>query len=162
MQRSCGFCFQFRTRKGQRNHNRRLSERRLEMIIGFGATETAFEDAQGEAFKDFVTKRFDELALDYFTTEFVNEVRIWLDAQGEQFRILAETYAKAENHPDRYSSFYPALTDSASDMVAILRFHHINRRHGMSPDGWALLQSERLFNIRSTDLTFERSQRRAA
>lgn len=131
-------------------------------MIGFGSTETDFEEAQGRAFQDFVAKRFDELNLDYFTTEFVKEVSNWLDAQGKSYRLLGKAHDNAECPPDRYSYFYPHLTDSASCMVAVIKFHHINRRHGLSPDGWALLQSERLFHIRSTDLTFERSQRRAA
>jgi hypothetical protein len=36
--------------------------------------------------------------------------------------------------------------------LAVVKFMHVNRRHALSPDGWALMQSERIFKVRHMDL----------
>ena len=42
-----------------------------------------------------------------------------------------------EESPERYTNFY--VYDGK------LKFHHINRRHALSPDGWALWEFEEPF-----------------
>lgn len=51
----------------------------------------------------------------------------------KKWKSQAEIYDKMprEEAPERYTYFY--FYDNA------IHFHHINRRHPFSPDGWALL-----------------------
>lgn len=128
------------------------------MIVGFGSTEKAFEEAEREAFESFVRERFNALKLDYFTTEFQKEVEEWVEARAKAYQEQADQYKKADTFPDRYSSYWASVVSSGSHIVAILSFHHINRRHAWSPDGWALLQSKRVFHMD----TWEARERPAA
>lgn len=54
----------------------------------------------------------------------------------KEYKEIAEKYDKMnrEEAPERYSYFY--------NYGGSLKFHHINRQHPFSPDGWGLLQTE--------------------
>lgn len=126
------------------------------IVLGFGSTETAFEKQEMEAFVDYVHERYADIP--YMTDAFVNEIRSWLDARAKTYRETAGGYKEAEAPPSRYSYFWPHIASSASCIVAIFKFSHINRRHAMSPDGWAMLQSERTARVFGWDV----QQRRVA
>ena len=76
----------------------------------------------------------------------------WCEDRGQKYRDKADEYKEATDFPDRYSSFYPEVTDNYNSIIVILHFSHINRRHAMSPDGWALMQNDRFIYVRSMDL----------
>jgi len=121
------------------------------MMIGFGSTETHVEEALESAFTEYVKHRYATHPVCCFTDEFIKDAEGWLDDKGEQSRAIAKTYDEHPDHPDRYSYFYPHVTSSASAIVALVTFHHINRRHGLSPDGWALMKTERTIIIWERD-----------
>jgi hypothetical protein len=124
----------------------------MTFAIGFGSIEQAFEDAERKAFEDYVTDRYAEMGCEYFTTELEQDVKEWLNKRAEQFQKAAESYKTSAIFPDRYSYYYPRIIGDGSDMIAKIKFHHINRRHGMSPDGWALMQSKRLFDVNAHEI----------
>jgi hypothetical protein len=124
----------------------------MNVILGFGSTETEFEAAEEAAFIERVTQTYAKQTSGYFTDEFVKAVETWVEDRAKELRAVAKSYEKAETFPDRYSYYYPYIAQSASDIVLIANFQHINRRHALSPDGWALMQNKRLFHVSSVEL----------
>lgn len=124
----------------------------MNIALGFGSTEEAFETAEFEAFQHFVHERYKELNLGYFTSEFIAVVEQWVEDRTKGLRAEAKKNDKAEVFPDRYSYYFGTVVSGASDLVLIAKFQHINRRHALSPDGWALMQSKRLFDFSSTEI----------
>lgn len=122
------------------------------MILGFGSTEQEVQRAFEEEFRAFVAKRYAECRCDYFTDELVDEARHWLADAARELEADATRYKTATTYPDRYSTIYPRLLDDASTMAVVVKFHHINRRHALSPDGWALMQVEHCFAVHSLDM----------
>lgn len=124
----------------------------MNIMVGFGSTEQAFEESEEQEFEDFVSQTARDIAPDYFTKEFHQAVNGWLNERAKAFKAASEVHDKAENPPSRYSYYYPYLLDDASFAVAIVKFMHVNRRHALSPDGWALMQTERVFKVRHSDI----------
>jgi hypothetical protein len=121
-------------------------------ILGFGSTEQAFEDAEEKAIREHIETRYAALGLSYFTDEFVAEIREWLNERAAAYRARADEYKSAEEYPDRYSSYYPTILDDASHIAVILRAIHINRRHALSPDGWAAMRTRPVFVFDNLDM----------
>lgn len=117
----------------------------MNIAIGFGITETEFERAEGEAFVNFVTEAYSKQTCGYFSSEFTKKVRDWVDDRASKYRAAAKANDKSANAPDRYSYYFGDVAESASNLVLVATFMHINRRHALSPDGWALLKNVRTF-----------------
>ena len=121
-------------------------------MIGFGSVETEFEEAEGEAFKDYVWDRYKSERPEWLDGSFSDGVYAWLKGRAKQYEIEAKAFRSAKDHPDRYSTIYPWVLSCGQYIVAIITFHHINRRHAFSPDGWALMQTDRCFYVRKSDM----------
>ena len=115
----------------------------MAFAIGFGSTEQSVEENEIEAIREFCVEEYHRLDLNLIDTEFAKHIEQWVDARGKESRAVAERYKDAETYPNRYSSFYPTVLHDASNLVVILRFAHYNRRHALSPDGWALMTRDR-------------------
>jgi hypothetical protein len=122
------------------------------MILGFGSTEQQFLRDEETAIKEYIERRWTELGLHYFTDEFVEELRQWLKERGDETRAKAAEYKTAEHYPERYSSYYATVLADASHIAVVLRVLHTNRRHAMSPDGWACLSERAVFAFDNFDL----------
>ncbi len=120
----------------------------MNLMIGFGRTEEDFEQAEITAFKEFAEDRLH--GEPYVTPEALKEITDWAENRGKEFREKSDAYREADKFPSRYSYFYPHVMSSASYVAVILKFSHINRRHAMSPDGWAMLSSERAAWVKVT------------
>lgn len=120
------------------------------MILGFGSTEQRFVDAEEAAFKDFARHQYLECACSYVTDELVGGVRKWIEKRAADYHKQSDEYKDAAEHPDRYSYYQPTVLHDASHIIVIFRHSHINRRHALSPDGWALMQTEHLACFSST------------
>lgn len=129
-----------------------MKEKEMNIVIGFGSTEQAFEEGERKAFEGYVAQRFNELGCDYITEELARDVEVWLDARAAEFKARGDEYKTAADYPERYTYYWVSLIRSASTLVAKFSFHHINRRHALSPDGWALMVNKRLFDVDATDL----------
>lgn len=123
----------------------------MNLVLGFGSTETAFEAAEETAFIEFVTEQYKARKLSYLTDELVRDVEQWVADRTAHLRAESKKNDTAVDYPDRYSYYSGNVAASASAIVLIANFMHINRRHGMSPDGWALMQNKRLFDVSSLD-----------
>lgn len=54
--------------------------------------------------------------------------------------------------PERYSYFWYVVNKIYDGKYIIeFSFHHINRRHPFSPDGWALLETKWILSIDDLD-----------
>jgi hypothetical protein len=124
----------------------------MNIAVGFGSTEQAFEAAEEATIREHIKARYSELALDYFTDEFVKEVTTWVTARSKALHAKAAEYKSATDHPSRYSTYWPSVVADASHIVVILSVHHINRRHAWSPDGWALLQTKPVFVVENSEM----------
>jgi len=124
----------------------------MNLVIGFGSTEKEFEAAEEAAIREHIEGRFRELGLRYFTDEFAEEIRSWLCERAIAYQVKGDEYKRADEYPDRYSYYWATLLSDASHMVPVLSIHHVNRRHGLSPDGWALMRTKLLFDVVSYEL----------
>jgi hypothetical protein len=124
----------------------------VNMIIGFGSTETAFENAEEAAFKEYVAQRYAELNEQYISDELAKDVEAWFRERADAYKAKADEYKTSATFPDRYSYIWPRVIHSASDIFVRITFHHVNRRHAMSPGGWALMATKRLFDVEAYDL----------
>lgn len=120
----------------------------MKLIIGFGDTEKRLEDRLEAAIRKHVVEQYGSRPDYYFTDDFVEEIRQWVQGLAVDSQEQADAYRDATEYPDRYSRFWATTIADASHIVFILKFHHINRRHAFSPDGWAMLESERVFYVK--------------
>ena len=116
------------------------------MIIGFGKVEDVYEEQVAEHFRRAAIKAMRE-GPGYIDDATENRLRKWLDTEGAESRKLADAHDIAASPPDRYTSWYGSLASYPSGVVAILRFHHIMRKHALSPDGWAGMTNKRLVHV---------------
>lgn len=127
----------------------------MSIAIGFGSTEQEFEEAERKAFEEYVSRRYLEMECRYITDELVEDVAKWLKERADGYHDKAAQYKASDEYPARYSYYWPHLIWGATDIIARISFHHINRRHALSPDGWGLMVTKRLFDIQSLDIEYK-------
>lgn len=120
------------------------------MIIGFGKTETDFEDKLEQVLSEMVSDMY--YPSHYFEDDFVSEVRKSADEMAKQSQNKSDEYKESETYPDRYTQYWISTVADASHIIFVVSFMHINRRHGFSPDGWACLQTKKAFVIEHMDM----------
>lgn len=118
-------------------------------VIGFGSTEEERERDEEQAIRDYVVRVANESGVSYFTDDFVDGVRNWLLERAAASRAEDASYKRAENFPDRYGSYHSTVIADASHVVVILSWLHTNRRHALSPDGWACISRKQVFAVHS-------------
>lgn len=119
----------------------------MNFVLGFGDTEKRHEANLEEAIRLHVVEQYALRDDQYFTDAFAKEVEAWVKDMAAKGQAAADEYKEAEKFPDRYSRFWVSVLHDTSHIVCILSIHHINRRHAMSPDGWAMMQTERLIHM---------------
>ena len=119
----------------------------MSIALGFGSTEKKYESDLEDKIKAYIDEWYYEETDNYFTESFVKKVREWVDGLAKESRDIGDKYKKAETYPERYSYFWATTIADASHIVFILKLHHINRRHALSPDGWGCMTSEMLFYV---------------
>lgn len=119
----------------------------MTIILGFGSTEKQFEENLENRIREYVAEQYSATEDLYFTEEFRNNITTWAMDLSHLSRRLGDEYRQAKTYPDRYTYYYCSVIGDASHIVFIMKYHHINRRHPMSPDGWALLRGETVFYI---------------
>jgi len=119
----------------------------MNIILGFGDTEKRFEEKLENIIRDYVAEQYSAGDYCYFTDSFRDEMVTWMNSLSHGSRSLGDEYKHAEKYPDRYTYYFASVVSDASHIVFIIKFHHINRRHAMSPDGWACMVSERIFCV---------------
>jgi hypothetical protein len=121
------------------------------LVIGFGSTEEQFEAAEEATIREHIVERAKEREASHFSDQFIGEIRKWIGERSDELRALDRSYKTTEIYPDRYGYYSSTVIADASHIVVILRFLHTNRRHGLSPDGWACLQTKRVFYVDKWD-----------
>lgn len=119
------------------------------MIIGFGSTEKNFEDELEEKIRKHVIDEHVKESHQYFSEDFLIRMRNEINTLSADSLKTGEKYKIATDYPDRYSYFWGNVLSDACCIVFILTFHHINRRHAFSSDGWAMMKNERVFYVHS-------------
>src|ERR1700761_3693899 len=122
------------------------------MILGFGSTEKAKEQEIGDLLVSFVKEKFSESDDSYFTDDLKEQAKKFAKELEDEHRARDAEYKTAPTYPDRYSTFWVRVLNDASNMVFIVSFLHTNRRHALSPDGWAALSTEEIFNVNCGDI----------
>ena len=105
----------------------------MNIILGFGVTETKTALRVIKECYNLIKNNPNKLVC-----EVIKEVE-------QRYKELSNNYDKMSRSevPERYSCFWARK----SGEVIIFDFHHINRQHSMSPDGWALLKSFWILDI---------------
>jgi len=125
----------------------------MTFALGFGTTESAFEAAEIATFKELCASEYRRLNCSYVTDDLAESCSRNLLKRGLKYRNESDANKTSETHPERYSYFWETVLSDASHIVAIFRFSHINRRHALSPDGWAMLNTESVvIALRATDM----------
>ena len=119
----------------------------MAFAIGFGSTEQQFEQDEEDAIRAFIVERANEKRTEYFTGAFIAEVNEWVKARSTDLKAQDACYRSAVDFPDRYGSYYATVLGDPSHLVVILSFIHTNRRHALSPDGWACMTNKRIFYV---------------
>lgn len=122
------------------------------MIIGFGSTEKEVEARLQREIISLVESECRKAKMDYFTDDFIGHIKQCVDTLAKESRAKSDSYKDAKTFPDRYSGFWVYTLGDCNHIAFIVTFHHINRRHGLSPDGWALLESEVVFQVSHLDM----------
>ncbi len=113
------------------------------MIIGFGKCETdeaikilnkAFDNLEGCKTEKSAKKSLDDLQKEYANAE-------------KEYKKMSR-----EEAPERYSYFWYFYHEVYEGKYFVeFTFHHINRKHALSPDGWALLKTKWILSVCPTD-----------
>lgn len=109
-------------------------------VLGFGSTEDGHEKNEGEVLKEAIKEQFP--APEFISDEMALFAENFLKERSLKAKEKAEFYKTAPEFPDRYSTFWFSVLHNANYIVAIYNFMHYNRRHPMSPDGWACLSRQ--------------------
>jgi len=117
------------------------------MIIGFGSSEKEVEENIEKMFLAKVAELYSTTTEGYFTDELIASVKKWADSLAVESGKIADGYKEATEYPSRYSRFWAYVLGDCNHICLIVSFHHINRRHNFSPDGWAMLQSKCIYEI---------------
>jgi hypothetical protein len=123
----------------------------MSFVIGFGDVEKRYEENLESKIRDYVAEQYSERGDCYFADDFTKEIGKWANGLAMESQEIGEQYKKSETYPDHYSYFWCNTLGDASHIVFIISIHHINRRHGLSPDGWALMKTERVFCVKEWD-----------
>ena len=118
------------------------------MILGFGSTEKDFEKQEFDFVDEFIKEVVKVTGFSdfYFSENFYKDLCKELKVRKEYYDKLDKEYHDATVYPNRYSTYSFDILYDISDLCVIFKFHHINRRHAFSPDGWALLQTKNIFH----------------
>lgn len=110
------------------------------MLIGFGSTEmkTAMN-----IIEECISKR--DKNKDKFEKE-LKKIKKKYDDLSEEYKNK-----NANDVPERYSYFWYSVYKIYNIYFITFDFHHINRRHPFSPDGWAMIKTNWIAEIRLKD-----------
>jgi hypothetical protein len=122
----------------------------MNVILGFGKTEEDFENQEFEFVENFIRERADNFVGDKydfnFDDELIKELTDKLKERKEHYDKLRDKYKEATEYPDRYTTYYfSVLTDKFANLCVVFHFSHINRRHALSPDGWAMIGVKKVY-----------------
>ena len=110
------------------------------MILGFGAVEE-------RAARNIINECHDAI-------KNLSDCEKIIDRIKKKYDAIEKKYAKLDKAkvPERYSYFWHVVHRIYEDKYIIeFHFHHINRRHALSPDGWALLCTEWILVINNDE-----------
>lgn len=124
----------------------------MNLILGFGSTEQAVVNAEEKAIRDYVEKRYSELEPSYISDELAADVKAWVKARGDELRAKDRAYKTATDYPSRYSYYSASVLHDASNIAVVMNWMHTNRRHPLSPDGWACLTERHVFAVATYDM----------
>lgn len=120
-------------------------------MIGFGSTEAAFEAAEEAAIIEYAHAAYKRLECSYVTDDLAKDIERWIGVRAEASRTKDADYKEAKEYPARYSCYWTSVASNGHELFVKLRFIHTNRRHGLSPDGWAATRTKRIVHIDDFD-----------
>lgn len=105
----------------------------MNVILGFGTTET-------NTAKKILKECYEAIEKDRGTSAIENIERV-RSVYNKQYNEYGEK--DASEVPERYCCFWAYK----SEEYFRFNFHHINRRHPMSNDGWAMMKSTWILDV---------------
>jgi hypothetical protein len=127
----------------------------MNIILGFGSTETEFEEQERQFVEDYLEKNKKKVDEQYewytFTYECIDGLNKALKERSEEYKRLDASYKEATEYPDRYSSYYFTVLHDCNYIAVRFNFCHVNRRHALSKDGWGAMWTEPVFLFKAND-----------
>jgi len=131
----------------------------MNIILGFGKTETDFEQQEFDFVEKFIEGRIktrekpkQDMGF-WFDDDFVKELVVELSKRKSFYDKEDKKFKAAKNYPDRYSTFSFDVLHNVSNLCVVFKFGHTNRRHPFSPDGWAYLVTKKVYYADRWDFT---------
>lgn len=121
-------------------------------MLGFGSTEVNLEAELESTITTYVREAFKTKQQKGFTNEFIEQIQEYVETLSSLSIEESKHYESAENFLGRYSYFWPYVLGDVNYIVVILKFHHVNRKHALSPDGWAAMFSKHTFSVSVQDM----------
>ena len=114
----------------------------MSFILGFGQSEI-------DTAKSIIKECYDAIINDM---ENAKEI---IDSIKKKYKDQSDKYGEMKKYdaPERYSTFWANIMPIKYDMYFVCHFSftHINRRHALSPDGWACLQTKWILFLSELD-----------
>lgn len=124
----------------------------MNIILGFGSNEKDFEEKERKFVEEFIEEnKTKEDGWATFSDEMVIELERSLKERRNEYHKLRDLYKDSKEYPDRYSSYYETVLHDLHNIVVIFDFSHINRRHAMSSDGWAMMSGTQVYLFKSNN-----------
>ena len=121
----------------------------MNIALGFGSTEKDFAENEMQFVRDWCADYEKEHPNVYWSEEsFVSALKLAIGERAKKYKSDDEKYKTATEYPNRYSYFWFTVYTDTSSVVVVFDIHHINRRHALSPDGWALMVGEYTVRVR--------------
>jgi uncharacterized protein YaaQ len=127
-------------------------ENEVNIVLGFGKTEEDFEQQELDFVGRWLQDHSETTSPVSIDSQLVDGLKDALRARADNYQKLQEQYKDATEHPDRYSYYWFTVLNGSSDICVVFKFHHVNRSHPLSPDGWGLMTSKRVFHADAWDM----------
>lgn len=123
------------------------------MRIGFGQTEIDNETKELKEVFKIIEPLVEKREFGYFDSKLIEIIKNAVKKRQNEIRDITKKYDEQDREiaPSRYYYYWASCITSASQIIIAFSFHHINRNHAFSPDGWALLQRKIMLEI-ETDI----------
>jgi hypothetical protein len=133
---------------------KQLIKQRMNFTLGFGSNEEAFEEKERRFVEDYLNEhktKQDDYDWYVFSEECIEGLKKALKERTDEYKRLDAEYKTATEYPDRYSYYYFTVLHDCNCVAVLFKFMHTNRKHALSPDGWALLKTEPVFAFKAND-----------
>lgn len=119
------------------------------MIIGFGKTEIDNEVKELTEVFEIIKPLIEKKQFFYYDDKLIELIKKAVNKRQKELMDIGEKYKKEDRAtvPERYFYYWANCIATSSKIIICFSFHHINRNHAFSPDGWAMWARKGMLEI---------------